>query len=212
MTAHGKASKARRTARRRMTARVLGTAAAVLAVLVAGVWTLAGAGAAAAGSGPLVLDGGVVAVERVVAAARPAHAMPGMGTDNDPVPAGKRRVSVDVTLQATGDRPLAYTVDRFTLDVPGAGPLRPHKAVLPGRALPAGTQLSGTLIYDVPDDATTGVLAYDGGAPVRVALPAETGGRPAPSGSAVSEHAGVHGGPSAASADNSAASAAGNDK
>ena len=41
-------------------------------------------------------------VDRVLSAARPQHAMPGMGSDDDPVAEGERRVSVEVTLQADG--------------------------------------------------------------------------------------------------------------
>jgi hypothetical protein len=150
-------------------------AAAVLAVLAGGAWAVASAPPPAAGPGRVALpDGGVVTVDQVVSAARPRHAMPGMGTDNDPVADGQRRVSVDVTLRTSAGQSLTYAVNRFSLAVPGAKARKPHRSVLPGKSLPAGTQLSGTLIFDVPVEAGTGVLAYNGGGSTEVVLPPET--------------------------------------
>jgi hypothetical protein len=97
-----------------------------------------------------------------------------MGTNNDPVPDGMRRVSVDVTLLADEDEALAYASDKFTLTVAGSDPARPHNDVLPGTSLPAGTSMTGTLIFDVPQDATTGSLSFDDGPGTAVTLPPES--------------------------------------
>ncbi|MEU8301324.1 hypothetical protein AB0C04_29045 [Micromonospora sp. NPDC048909] len=120
-----------------------------------------------------------------------------MGTDADPVADGERRVSIDVTLRASADQPLAYAVDRFSLQVPGEIARKPHRSVLPGTRLPADTQLSGTLIFDVPVEATNGVLAYHGGGSTEVVLPPEAARTPAANDPA--NHGPGHGGPTAAS-------------
>ncbi len=165
----------------------------VTAVLAGGGWSLTLDGPApSAGADELVVDRGLASVEQVVSAARPKHAMPGMGTDDDPVADGERRVSVDLTLRATQDEAVEYDVDRFTLDVAGAGRRAPSRSVLPGSELPPGTSLSGTLVFDVPVGATTARLSYDGGAATSVALPPEVGtDRPAQDdGAAGAAHAG----------------------
>jgi hypothetical protein len=148
---------------------------AVLGVLLLAAWSLTqgwGRGPVA-GPGELVVDSGLARVDGVVSAARPQHAMPGMGTDEDPVAEGDRRISVDVTLQA-GTGTVRFAADRFGLLVDGepADHLA-HRDVLPGDTLPAGTQLSGTLLFDVPVDATTATLIYDGAGAVDVVLPPE---------------------------------------
>jgi hypothetical protein len=140
-------------------ARKWSTAAAyvtALAVVAAGAWSAFTATA----DGPLSVPGGTVYVEQVHTAAPSRHAMPGMGTDDDPVPGGRRRITVDVTLVA-GKETLDYSVRGFRLDI-GGEQLEPHRAVLPGTAVPAGTQLSGSLVFDVPADATDGVLTLSG--------------------------------------------------
>src|SRR5919112_453281 len=98
--------------------------AAVAAILLAAAWSLTSAPrpGAAPRAGELVMAGGIAQIDQVVSAARAQHAMPGMGTDNDPVAAGERRVSVDVTLFATGDEPLEYHVGDFTMALPGGSP------------------------------------------------------------------------------------------
>jgi hypothetical protein len=146
---------------------------AALAVFAAGAWSLTVTTATpTAGATELAVPGGAVHLGPVHAAAEARHGMPGMGTDNDPVPAGKRRVTIDVTLVASDDADLEYSVDRFDLAVDGAH-LRPHRAVLPGYLVPAGTRLSGSLVFDVPDAARTGVLRFAGGDGTVVRLPAE---------------------------------------
>ena len=158
-------------------------AAGVLLVALAAVWSVSSAGRSlTAPPGSIVVDSGVAQVDRVLSAARPQHAMPGMGSDDDPVAEGERRVSVEVTLQATGDEPLRFSVDDFALRVPGGGERPPHRSLLPESEMPAGTTLSGVLVFDVPRDATLGLLSYgDDGRATELQLPAEEGFEPAPS-------------------------------
>ncbi|MER7443876.1 hypothetical protein [Micromonospora avicenniae] len=181
--------------------RLAAAAAGVTAVLAGAAWAVASAPPPDAGPGRLALpDGAVVTVDQVISAARPRHAMPGMGTDADPVAEGERRVSVDITLRASADAPLAYAVDQFSLAVPGENARKPHRSVLPGTRLPAGTQLSGTLIFDVPVEAASGVLAYHDGGSIEVVLPPEAAGTPAGHETSPAGHgAAGHGGPTAAS-------------
>ena len=150
-------------------------AVAVLVVVLVATWSFAqgwGRGPVV-GPGELAVDGGLVRVDGVVSAARPQHAMPGMGTDEDPVAEGERRVSVDVTLMA-GTGTMEFSAERFGLRVDGTEVAHlAHRDVLPGEALPAGTQLSGTILFDVPADATTATLTYDGAGSADVVLPAE---------------------------------------
>ncbi len=171
---------ARAVAERHEVRSMMGLAAGVLVILLLAAWSFAqgwGRGPVA-GPGEIALDGGIVRVDGVVSAARPQHAMPGMGTDDDPVAEDERRVSVDVTLRADDDATLEYVAQRFRLAAGGQAAEAPHKLVLPGEELPAGTRLSGTLIFDVPKDATRAVLSYDGSS-TDVVLPAEAAG-PAP--------------------------------
>ncbi|TRW44714.1 hypothetical protein [Georgenia yuyongxinii] len=150
----------------------LAVAAAVLAVVAGAVWALtAPPPRPAAGPGELALPGGLVRIEQVVSAARPMHAMPGMGIDQDPVADGERRISIDVTLYAIDTMP--YEIDAFVLHIDDVGALTPHRAVLPGNELPAGSQLTGTVIFDVPEDATSGRLSYGGKGATDVPLPRE---------------------------------------
>lgn len=170
----------------------------VLAVLLLATWSVAqgwGRGPVA-GPGELAVGGGLLRVDGVVAAAPPRHAMPGMGTDDDPVPDGHRRVSVDVTLMA-GTQPVAVDTDRFALAVDGepADHLT-HRDVLPVEELPAGTRLSGTLVFDVPEDAAAGTLSYDGSGATEIVLPPVAESVPAAAGApdahgAVPGHAGA---------------------
>jgi hypothetical protein len=164
--------------------------AAVTAILLAAAWSLTSAPrpGAAPRAGELVMAGGMARVDQVVSAARPQHAMPGMGTDNDPVAAGERRVSVDLTLFATGDDPLEYHVDDFVMVVPGGSPRRPRRAVLPGRSLPSGAQMSGTLVFDVPVAATRARLSYDDHQGTDVVLPAESRAPPTGPTSTTTDH------------------------
>lgn len=151
-----------------------GLAAGVVAVLAGALWSVAAVTTAVtpAGPGEIGLVGGVAHVDAVVSAARAQHAMPGMGADDDPVADDERRISVDVTLRADEGSTLEYVAERFRLAPQGGASQAPHKLVLPEAVLPPGTQLSGTLVYDVPVDATMAVLSY-GDQRTTVDLPAE---------------------------------------
>lgn len=151
------------------------TAAGVLVMLSAATWSTYHAMTAGPVPGPdeLALDGGLVRVDGVVSAARPGQAMPGMGTDKDPVADGHRRVSVDVTLVA-GARPMEYAARLFALTVDGEPAVRlTRRDVLPGELLPERAWMSGTIMFDVPRDAVAGELSYDGRGAVAVELPPE---------------------------------------
>lgn len=151
--------------------------AGVLAVLLAGTWTFAQGWGRGPVAGPdqIAVDGGIAHVDGAISAARPQHAMPGMGTDDDPVADGDRRVSIDVTLLA-GTGEMSYSADRFALEVGGEQAKHlTHRDILPGTELPPGTRLSGTLVFDVPADATAARLVYRGEGAVDVVLPAEQG-------------------------------------
>ena len=170
--------------RRRLTVLVPVVAAVgVLGVVLAALWSLSPAGRSlTAPPGELVVDAGVAHVDRVVSAARPSHAMPGMGSDDDPVAAGRRRVSVDLTLRATGDDPLRFTVDAFVLRTSDGTTLQPHRSQLPESELSPGTSMSGVLVFDVPKDVVQGQLSYGGTAgSVDLYLPLEAGTGDTPS-------------------------------
>ena len=153
----------------------------VLLVVLAAVWSVSrGDGPLTAPPGSVAVGSGVARVDQVLSAARPQHAMPGMGSDDDPVAEGERRVSVEVTLQATGADPLRFAVDEFALRV-GDVVSPPHRSLLPESEMPPGTTLSGVLVFDVPRDATVGHLSYAGGPSTQLRLPAEEASRPAPS-------------------------------
>jgi hypothetical protein len=164
--------------RRRPLLPVVAVSVAVLGVLVVAVWSLVWATGKEPDLGPgrASMADGVLRVDDVTSAARPGMAMPGMGTDDDPVAPGMRRVSVDVTLMATEDETLRFSVDQFSLRVPGEDAVAPHRSVLPESDLPPGTQLSGTLVFEVPEEATTAEISYDGGDSTEVTLPPEEAG------------------------------------
>ena len=134
------------------------------------------------------MAGGFAHVDQVVSAARSHHAMPGTGTANDSVAAGERRVSVDLTLFATGDEPLEYHVGDFEMAVPGGSPRRPRRAVLPSRSLPFGTQVSGTLDFDVPVTTTRVRQPYDDHPGADLVLPIESRAPPAGPTSTQTDH------------------------
>jgi len=149
--------------RRRVWFAPVAIVAAVAAILLAVAWSLTSA--PRAGAAPrvdqLMMAGGIA------------------GTDNDPVAAGERRVSVDVMLYARGDEPLEYHVGDFAMAVPGGSPRRPRRAVLPGRWLPPGAQLSGTLVFDVPVTTTRVRRSYDDHPGTQLVLPGESRAPPA---------------------------------
>ena len=67
-------------------------------------------------------------------------------------------------------------MDDFALRVPGGEERPPHRSLLPETEMPAGTTLSGVLVFDVPRDATVGLLSYGDGGRCHGAAPARGGG------------------------------------
>ena len=125
--------------------------AAVLGVVLlvaAAVWSLSAARSLTADPTSVTVGSGVGHVEQVLSAARPQHAMPGMGSDDDPVAEGERRVTVELTLEA-GDEPLRFSVSDFALRTGEGKALAPHRSLLPETEMPAGTTLSGVLPHEV---------------------------------------------------------------
>ena len=166
---------ARRLGRVRRVLVPAGAVLGVLAVLAVALWSVTEGDRLGTGTpGELVVGSGVAHVDRVVSAARPQHAMPGMGSDDDPVATGRRRVSVELTLRAE-DGPLRVRAREFTLRTRGGPPMAPHRSLLPDTELPEGTTLSGVLVFDVPQAATDGELAHGSGDSTEIALPVEEG-------------------------------------
>lgn len=112
------------------------------------------------------------------------HVMAGMSAAED-VPVGMRRFSVNVTLGATEDEPLRYSSRDFTVSGPGVQPVVPVISQIDSGALQPGTSISGSLSFDVPKEATTLSLTYEGTAEVPLpALPANAEGEHAEHGGA----------------------------
>jgi hypothetical protein len=107
-------------------------------------------GAAAA---QLDLPGGVVQLNQV----RPevlAHppGMPGTMMP-DPLPAGFRRLSLDVTLLGE-EQGLRYDAARFRVVGPGMRPVAPSRDALGSGLVPAGARVDAELVFQVPAAAT----------------------------------------------------------
>lgn len=123
---------------------------------------------------PARLGDGRVTVDETLSATVPMASMPGMGTDVDPVPSGKRRVSVNVRVQA-GGTPLRPAPGVFALRGPDGSVVPVHRFGLPGD-VPAGMTAAGPLVFQIPVAWRSGTLAVGGGQSIPVTLP------PAPSG------------------------------
>lgn len=174
---------------------------AVAATLAAGVWGVAsslGAEAEPAGVGePVAVSGGTFVVDR----SAPEHmapmkmggfakqgmnmAMPQKGMDMPPE--GMERFTVDVTLAAGEDGALGFSEEDFTLQGEGMGEVAPHRSALGSGEVPAGSAVSGTMNFQVPEEAENLALSFDGGR--AVALDAGTGGGSSGGGSS---HGGGH--------------------
>lgn len=127
-------------------------------------------------SGTLPVAGGTLTVDRVAAEVQshpggmPAGMMP------DPVPDGFRRVSVDVTLRSTEGGSMAYAADQVEVDAPGVKPTPPIRSTLDEGTLAAGERVTGSLLFQIPDDLTVVTLAVAGDERgLRVEIPAATG-------------------------------------
>ena len=103
----------------------------------------------------------------------PAHAssMQGMQSMADPVPAGYRRLTVNVSLAAT-DGDLSLRPGDFRVSGPGLRPTRPIRAQIGDGIVPHDTVLTGELTYDVPLESRGLRLRFRSG--VAVSLPEVT--------------------------------------
>lgn len=155
-----------------------------LGVLAGGAWGLLqprdthGTGHARSGSAAVAtvqLPDGTLRVDGLVDK-QVGHVMPGMSTPED-VPAGMRRVSVNVSLGATQGEPLSYDRRDFTVSGPGVAPVAPVAGQIDNGQLAAGKAISGSLSFDVPESATSLSLRFGDTEPVPLpALPAMSDG------------------------------------
>ncbi|WP_189113515.1 hypothetical protein [Pilimelia terevasa] len=122
-----------------------------LVMVTVGVWLLAVTLAGERAADPLddIPANGLVRVDRVVDTAEAG------------VPAGSRRVTLNVTLVAGPREPMRYAGDKFGLSV-GGEQLSPFRVDLPGDTLRPRSQLSGQLVFDVPAATATAALTLGG--------------------------------------------------
>lgn len=148
-------------------------AAAVAIVVGVGVWGLSAPRGGeperqqAAVGESLRVPGGLVRVEEARNTSL-THRMPGMDFAGQQEP-GKRRYAVTVTLVATGSQDIAVDPAEFLIDGDGVSALVAFENDLGTRVVPRGTQLSFTLVYQVPEAAESLALTVPGAAD-RVAL------------------------------------------
>lgn len=98
--------------------------------------------------------------------------MSSMGMDM--APEGQRRFTVDVALAAE-DGTLNYSPEDFRLTGEGVKEAGPIRDALEGEAVPAGGTVSGSLVFQVPEDAKGLELTFDGGRAVALDLPPAAG-------------------------------------
>jgi hypothetical protein len=145
--------------------RLLAFAAVVLtalAVALAGlVLTTVDGLAPAAGTDRLALAGGSLTAGPVVPEVM-AH-NPGMPATMmpDPVPDGFQRFSVEVTLHA--DSAVTYAADRFRVTAPGMRAAAPLRDTLGEGTASAGSQVNGTMVFQIPEDVRSVSLVEVGG-------------------------------------------------
>jgi len=158
-------------------------------VLVAGVWGLfidrGGDGAASlpASIGDVVsIPGGQMRVDSVLPWATVDHNMPGMQVP-DAVPAGKRRVMVDVTLGAKPGGPVTYRPGLFSVSGTRAAQTAPYWGTPGLESIAPGANATVTLVFDVPKESTGLLLAMKGSSrAVAIEAPVRPGAGPPASG------------------------------
>lgn len=163
-------------------------ALAVSATLLVGGWGVisslaAGAPPARIGEAAEV-PGGILRVEEVT----PENMAPmqmgkfankGMsmsGNIPDMTPDGQRRFNVDVTLASAESGLLSYSMDDFRLTGEGMKETGPLRSKIGSGKLPAGSAVSNTLVFQVPEKAKDFTLSFDGGRRIALDLPAGKGG------------------------------------
>lgn len=133
---------------------------------------------------PVAVSGGAMTVDSVApesmapmqASKFSASGMNMSGMGMDMAPEGKRRFTVETTLAAGADSGLAYSADDFRVSGSGLGSVAPLRDQLEGESLSAGSAVSGTLVFQVPDEANDLMLSYEGGQPVALDLGPGGGG------------------------------------
>lgn len=162
-------------------------ALAVLAALVAGGWGVVSSLSAEAPPARLGEDvevpGGVLRVEKVT----PEHMVPmqsskfsagGMNmssTGMDMAPEGYKRFVVVVTLAGRGGE-LAHSPEDFRLSGPGVKDHAPIRSQLLAGAVPEGSAVSGSLVFQAPEESKGLTLRFDDGRSIALDLPADEGG------------------------------------
>jgi hypothetical protein len=156
----------------------------VVAVLAAGGWGLFGSLATESPPARLgeavQVPGGLMSVDR----AYPWHMAPmqmgkfanagmnmGGSTNMDMPPEGQRRLNVAFTLRAEAGAGLSYSSEDFRISGEEMKETGPYQSKLEAGAVPAGSALSGSLIYQVPEEARNLMLSFgDGGRKVALDL------------------------------------------
>lgn len=161
-------------------------ALAVLAALAAGGWglvsSLAGEGPPARMGEAVAVPGGALLVEKVTPEHMAAMKMGKFGQQGmnmampnmDMAPDGYARFSVNVTLEARGGE-LAYAPEDFRLSGEGFDADGPVRSQLGEGAVPDGSAVSGSLVFQAPEGAKGLTLEFDGGRPVALDPPAAQG-------------------------------------
>ena len=86
--------------------------------------------------------------------------MPGMSSMGmDMAPDGQRRFVVNVTLGAE-DAELSYSPDDFRISGEGVKKSAPIRAQLDSGTIPAGSAISGTLVFQAPEETTKLMLGF----------------------------------------------------
>jgi hypothetical protein len=94
--------------------------------------------------------------------------MSAMGMDM--APEGKKRVSVEVTLAGGEEESLAYSPEDFRVSGEGFEPSAPIRHKLEAGEVPAGSAVSGSLVFEVPEESENLLVEFDGGRPVALDL------------------------------------------
>ena len=100
----------------------------------------------------------------------PATMMP------DPVPEGFQRFSVDVTVYAEKGGSAAYDARRIRVTDPDGRSSAPIRGTLGSGTIPAGGQVRGSVLFQVPEDARTVTLSVVGDSSrIRLRIPGNVG-------------------------------------
>ena len=142
---------------------------------------------------PVAAAGGSLTVDRVAPENMAPMKMGGfakqgmsmsMPRNMDMTPEGKRRFTVEVTLAAEAAGSLAYAMDAFRVAGTGISEVSPYQSetrnggatLLGDGTVPAGSAVSGAVIFQVPEKAKNLTLSYEGGQPVSLDLKPDEGG------------------------------------